>query len=224
MRALAALLLVVGVAIGVGWWIRQRGGVPAPEAPLDLPKGGARIVLVQRHDADVPGSRGRFRVHVGDITKGQVELTLSRGDGTTLVAARSMKQGDAAEFPVGDGRYRVTVAEFRTVLVGDDEVALDFSLGPSERERIEALLKAIETSGLVFVRNGSDHDGPKAAAHLRGKLSAAGDRVRTAEEFIDGIATKSSTSGEPYRVRLADGSVVGLAPWLRGRLEELTSR
>jgi hypothetical protein len=173
---------------------------------------------VQRHDADVPGSSGRLRVHIGDITKGQVELSMSRADGAAVVAPRSMKVGDAVEFPVGGHRYRVTLAELKGVVVGDDTATLDFSEGPSERERIESLLKAIETSGLVFVRNGSDHDGPAAAKHLRRKLDAAGDRVRTAEEFIDGIATKSSTSGEPYLVRLADGSTVELASWLRSRL------
>ncbi len=158
-------------------------------------------------------------MHIGDITRGQTELTMSRADGTVVLPVRSVKEGDRIEFPFGERTYRLGVLSFDPKLVGNDSVALEFTAGLSETERIESLLKAIEESKLVFIRNGSEHDGPAAAAHLRRKLRAADDRVRTAREFIDGIATKSSTTGEPYQVRLADGTVSDLAPWLEAQLK-----
>jgi hypothetical protein len=219
MRA-AALVVVAGLALLAGWWWLLRGEPSAPPGPLlHLPAGGARITLVQRQDADVPGSEGALRVHIGDITRGQTELTMARADGTTVLPVRSVKEGDRIEFPFGERRYRLGVVAFDRHLVGDDSAVLEFTEGPSEADRIESLLKAIEESKLVFLRNGSEHIGAEAAAHLRRKLRAAGDRVRTVRDFIDGIATKSSMSGEPYQVRLPDGTVSDLAPWLLARLD-----
>jgi len=90
----------------------------------------------------------------------------------------------------------------------------------SEREAIEALLRAVDESGLVWIRNGSEHDAHAAAEHLRTKWQAAGARVQTAEDFIEGIASRSSMSGRPYLVRLPDGSTEPAADWLRARLAE----
>ncbi|MFI5401692.1 MAG: DUF5329 family protein [Planctomycetota bacterium] len=220
MRALLTTVFLAGLAAAAGYWWLRREEAPAPPAPqLRLPEGGARITLVQRHDADVPGTEGALRVHIGDITRGQTELTMSNADGTLVLPVRSVKEGDRIEFPFAGRVYRLGVLSFDTKLIGDDSVVLEFTEGLSETERIESLLKAIEESKLVFIRNGSEHDGPAAAAHLRRKLNAADDRVHTVREFIDGIATKSSMSGEPYQVRLADGTVSDLAPWLEARLK-----
>ncbi len=93
-----------------------------------------------------------------------------------------------------------------------------------ERERIHALLDALERSGLEFIRNGFTHTAREARAHLEMKLDRAGGRVTTAEQFIRHCATRSSLSGRPYLVRLADGSTVHAADWLRARLAEIDSR
>ncbi len=89
-----------------------------------------------------------------------------------------------------------------------------------ENARIDALIAAVESSGITFIRNGSEHDAASAASHLRRKRAAAGDDIATAEQFIDELATKSSVSGEPYRVRLADGTEQDAAPWFRQLLAE----
>ncbi|MEK7270162.1 MAG: DUF5329 family protein [Planctomycetota bacterium] len=84
----------------------------------------------------------------------------------------------------------------------------------TEREKIDRLLAAIESADVVFIRNGSEH-GPKAAAsHLRGKLSSAGDRVKTARDFIEHLASRSSFSGKPYLIRTKDGAQIPSREWL----------
>lgn len=94
-----------------------------------------------------------------------------------------------------------------------------------EDARIDALLLRVESlEGAVFIRNGGEHDAKAAAEHLRMKLGKAGDRVKTAEQFIDGIATKSSLSGKPYRIRFADGSEKETGPWLHGQLKEIDAK
>ena len=189
-----------------------------PKPPLDLASGLARLTLVQRHGAPVPGSDGRLHVHIGDITRGQVELTLSHEDGRVLIPTTSVSEGDRLGFAIGGRRYHLAVATLRNRLIGDDTAVLEFFEGRPERDRIEQLLVAMEKSPLTFLRNGSEHDGAAAAAHLRRKWRLAGGRVETAEQFIEHLASRSSTTGRPYEVRLADGRVVGTGTWLEERL------
>ena len=86
---------------------------------------------------------------------------------------------------------------------------------PTERDKIEAALQRIGNSDLVFVRNGSEHTGKAAAEHLRSKLKQAGESVKTFDDFVDKVATKSSLSGKPYLVKFKDGRSQELAAWLR---------
>jgi hypothetical protein len=94
----------------------------------------------------------------------------------------------------------------------------------SERAKIDALIASVEQlRGAVFIRNGTEHDSAKAAAHLRRKLGAAGKRVRTADQFITYLATGSSLTGKPYRIRFADGHSVESAQYFREQLKRLES-
>ena len=45
--------------------------------------------------------------------------------------------------------------------------------------------------------------------------------MRGVEEFIDGVASRSWLSGQPYRVRLADGRELPARDWLRAELIRL---
>jgi len=77
-----------------------------------------------------------------------------------------------------------------------------FAVTASEQLRIDALLTAIDReSSLIFIRNGSEHTAQEAVSHLKLKLRRAGDRISTAEEFINHLATGSSFSKKPYLVR-----------------------
>jgi hypothetical protein len=92
----------------------------------------------------------------------------------------------------------------------------------TEAAKIQALISTIEQlKGAVFIRNGSEYDGAKAAAHLRRKLDYAGNKVKTAEQFIDYLATGSSMSGKPYRIRFADGHSVESAVYFREQLRRI---
>lgn len=91
-----------------------------------------------------------------------------------------------------------------------------------EQARIERLLHYVETrKDLVFVRNGKDHSARDAALFLRAKYAKMGEHVTTAVQFIDQIASRSSTTGEVYKVRLADGRVLPAAKVLRDELARM---
>lgn len=79
-----------------------------------------------------------------------------------------------------------------------------FALSSREEARINTMLAALEKqAGIVFIRNGSEHTAAEAASHLRLKLSKTRDRLDSAEQFIDKVASSSSLTGQPYLVREA---------------------
>lgn len=90
-----------------------------------------------------------------------------------------------------------------------------------EDSRIEHLISSVEKlEGAKFIRNGSEYDSKTAGSHLRMKLAKAGDRVKTASDFIEGIASKSSITGKAYQIRKADGSMIETRPYFYRRLRE----
>ena len=94
----------------------------------------------------------------------------------------------------------------------------------SEPERIAALLDVVERSGARFVREGKVYSGAAGRKHLERKLRHAGDRITTAEQFIEGIASRSSLTGRLYLVRLPGDEEVETRVWLRQRLAEIDAR
>jgi hypothetical protein len=100
-------------------------------------------------------------------------------------------------------------------------VAVVLARDAREQARIDFLMHNVETSkGIIFIRNGSEHDGPAAAKHLRTKLDYAGERVRTAEDFIKACASESSLTHQKYKVRLADGTTMSAADYFAAKLRE----
>ena len=94
----------------------------------------------------------------------------------------------------------------------------------TEEQKIEALIEHIGAlEGAVFIRNRTEHTPAEAADHLRRKRASAGRRVTTARQFIEHLATKSSMTGEPYRIRLRDGGDVPAGEYLTKRLTEIES-
>lgn len=100
-------------------------------------------------------------------------------------------------------------------------VSLVWARDAQQQARIDFLIHDVETAkGIVFIRNGSEHNGAEAAKHLRRKLDYAGERVRTAEEFVKACASESSMTHQRYKVRLADGTTMDAANYFGGKLRE----
>jgi hypothetical protein len=93
---------------------------------------------------------------------------------------------------------------------------------PAEVRKIEALIAVVEsTPDAVFIRNGSEHDAKAAASHLRLKWRNAGNRIRTARDFIRYCATQSSLTGRKYRIRYKDGREVDSAEFFEAELKRI---
>lgn len=99
------------------------------------------------------------------------------------------------------------------------------ALPVQERERIELLLKGMERQAeLQFERNGRRASARDAARFLRAKWERHGADVDSAEGFIDRIASRSSTTGQPYRVCAKAMACVEAGPWLRELLRQEDER
>ena len=92
-----------------------------------------------------------------------------------------------------------------------------------ERNKIDDLLRAIERTDATFVRNGKEMSGKGFATHLRGKHAHYGPRNASLRTFIETVATRSSTTGEPYRVKLPNGEIVDASTWLQKQAMKFVS-
>jgi hypothetical protein len=88
---------------------------------------------------------------------------------------------------------------------------------------ISFLLGYVQGSGCEFRRNGTWYESGEAEAHLRDKyrILVASDQIRTTEDFIEGVATYSSITGQPYTVRCQGGITFSSNQWLRKELTRL---
>ena len=97
-----------------------------------------------------------------------------------------------------------------------------FAASLTEQQKIDALIHSIEVlPDAQFIRNGSAHDGKAAAEHMQKKRRYAGDRIKTADDFIVCCASRSSMSGKPYQIRFANGDTVDAEVFLRNELKRI---
>lgn len=92
----------------------------------------------------------------------------------------------------------------------------------TEAAKIDHLINHIgNLAGATFVRSGKDYGATEAARHLQSKREKAGDRVRTADDFIRLCASHSVLSGEAYLIRFKDGRTRTAEDVLREELARL---
>lgn len=140
-----------------------------------------------------------------------------------------MQPGDSVPFTLDNVEYRLQLINLMNVLMGKDTA--EFQIGPpgpdqapetDDDARIVELLARIEKQpDLVFLRNGQEHTAVEAAAHMRKKWEWKRSEVKTVEDFIREVASKSETTGEPYLIRLPDGSELPAEQWLRTQFEDM---
>ncbi len=95
----------------------------------------------------------------------------------------------------------------------------------SEEQKINALITYVSNLGdAKFIRNGDVHNAKKAAEHLRMKRDKAGSSIKTALQFIDKVATKSSISGDYYLIKYANGTSKKNCDVLKEELKRIESK
>ncbi len=186
---------------------------------LSLPKNGYKFQLVQRTQALIPSTDGNVTCSINDITKGQTEIVIKENENVLL--AESIMEMEPINFKLNGHSYTITCTFMMNKLIGQDYAQFELveNIHPDqqvkdETKEIEALLKKIETSDIIFIRNGVEHTAKEAADHLRSKWEQTNGKIKTKKDFIEQLATKSSLTGELYLVQLKDGSKIKAADWL----------
>jgi len=225
MKKICVLLLVLPL-VGCG---RKKAEQDAPSRPpisLDSP---VEFSASQRSTTPLPKSDGKLLLTLDDITAGQVLVTLSWHDGKPVVATRSLRQNDIVTFTVNSHVYKLKLKNLTNVLIGEDTAV--FRLWPttaeaesilSEQEKIETLfssLRKLSSSGATFIRNGQEHTVDEAVAHPRKKWEWKKSEIKTVEDSITVVGAKSSVSGEPYLIKLPDGTEKKMEEWFRKQLD-----
>ena len=94
-----------------------------------------------------------------------------------------------------------------------------------EEEKIKALIATVRgLKNATFIRNGAEHDCDAAADHMQRKWKAGRREIKTARDFIRLAGSKSSRSGEAYRIRFKDGKEVTSEAFLTKELDKLEGK
>lgn len=88
-----------------------------------------------------------------------------------------------------------------------------------QKARIDYLLEVISHTPYNFIRNGSRYKKQRAWLHLKWKYYQNRWQVKTAEEFINRVATFSKSTGQPYLIEFPDGRRYPLKPLFIKELE-----
>jgi hypothetical protein len=94
------------------------------------------------------------------------------------------------------------------------------AISPEEDVKVLALINSIKEApqGTAFIRNGTKHDAQAAVKHLLRKYKSAKKRLKTAQEFIDHVASFSSFSGKEYRILFPSGKEMSAREFFYERL------
>ena len=117
-------------------------------------------------------------------------------------------------------RRRAALLAF-PLLFGWTAAAMAAKRPPAEQKKIDWLIEQVGQTNAVFIRNGTSYDAAKAVSHLKFKLFMAGSRVQTVKDFVEGVASSSSETGQPYLIHLRGAAApIPMHDWLTGKLAE----
>ncbi len=94
----------------------------------------------------------------------------------------------------------------------------------SAREEIDYLLDTVGESGCLFIRNGTEHSAREAEAHLRMKYRKGESYAKTADQFIERLASQSSWTRQSYEIACPGTTPEPSGPWLSRRLADYRRR
>ena len=191
---------------------------------LNISEYGFEFELVQRNQVEIPSTSNNVICKIEDITAGQTQLTIKTEN--EILLDRSIRVGDVLKFMYNSENYTIECLNLENKLIGEDygnfiinSQSKKKKIVKDETELIEILLVKIESSDIVFIRNGSEYSPKEAADHLRSKLNETNGQIKTLDAFIKNIASKSSMSGKPYLVKLKNGNILTAEKWYKEQMK-----
>jgi hypothetical protein len=94
---------------------------------------------------------------------------------------------------------------------------------PALKPEIDHLLTYISSSNCVYIRNNTEHSSTDAVKHISRKYKHFFDEIKSAEDFIELSASRSSLTGKDYWVRCGSGDSMKARSWLITELHAFRS-
>lgn len=91
---------------------------------------------------------------------------------------------------------------------------------PAVKTEIDYLLTYIGSSNCIYIRNNTEHSSTDAVKHISRKYKHFSDEIKTAEDFIELSASRSSLTGKDYWVRCGNSEAIKAEQWLLSELKE----
>jgi type IV secretory pathway VirB10-like protein len=189
---------------------------PAAEAPAAAPQAPVRR-KAEAMPEPVPKERRENEADLAAAQREQKDADQAKAQERAAFAAQAESQRRAmkAQDSAGVAAPYVESAPAPAAALADAPVL-------SEAQKIDHLINHIGSlAGATFIRNGKEYGATEAAKHLQAKREKAGDRVKTADDFIRLCASHSYVSGEAYLIRFADGRTRTAEDVLREELAKL---
>jgi len=73
---------------------------------------------------------------------------------------------------------------------------------------IKFIMDHVKNSSFIFIRNGKEHSAKDANKHMMKKYNYFKDKINNAETFIELTLTKSTMTGEKYKVKLSRSKIL----------------
>lgn len=107
------------------------GGKGEPQG-LEI-KNGEKREIEQRSSIEIDGGQGEIKITLGDITWGQVKITIVGVDNGKKYLRRRLYQGEEGMFQYGNHYYSLKIDAFETHLLTDDEAFVSFHKATKEQ-------------------------------------------------------------------------------------------
>ena len=90
----------------------------------------------------------------------------------------------------------------------------------AQMHEVNHLFAFIKNSACIINRNGTDYPAEKSLQHIKKKYDYFRDEIKSTEDFIALAASKSTMSGEHYRVTCPGEKTVNTQTWLLSELKK----
>ena len=121
--------------------------------------------------------------------------------------------------------FKFLRAALLTLLLGASALLAQATPSTAEEQMIDTLIQRVsKMTAMVFLRNGNEYTAADAAKHMQAKYDYFKKDLVTAEDFIDRCASRSEVTGQPYKVKLTNGTVRDANEFLNSELRALRQK
>jgi len=99
------------------------------------------------------------------------------------------------------------VKYFLIIILVISSLALADDAAKTDAE-INFIINHVKNSSFIFIRNGKEHSAEDAYKHMMKKYKYFNDKINNAEAFIEFTLTKSTMTGEKYKIKLSDSKIL----------------